>query len=582
MRRIGARLLLVCLLGLGATAGCPGSRQPTKRRAIKPPDATHPEPFPADMADDVRQYLLAVHKELHKAWAVDVLYQAAVHLPAEDPANNKDLVVQLTIDIDADGQPGAVRMVSASSHQPFNKSAVFALSTLKGKKLPPLPPSVGEGSGLLHWSFHRDRRSCSPAFARLKIHGLGPADTLFRALKRQDHDKARQIVEQNRSDPRVASTLVSAGLAAGSAAVRLAALELAQTQRLTNMLQMDRHPKLRKKAFKVLVQRKETAALKSLFGLAEPQSLAKQGSSTPLWAEDWLVDLLWALKSLELQVDSAKIERFLHDQRPMVALSAVPLVRKPEPLKRAIAVWQSEPRVSGPLAVRWRALKESSTAEELIRSALQGPGQMHTLEALRWYPLPSMASEVAKLALKGATPTVRVKAIQVLGKLGQPSAALLRSLAHKEDTVRIAAARALGGITAGKEKAARQLRRMARKETGAVAAEALAALAMLGVDNHRDYVLGRMDKLDLKGRTLVTAALWGFGEAAVPALAELVKGESPPLARAATESLSRIPGSAAKLVLKGARATPEEAAPAEANQEPLVQLIRLVLAARPR
>ena len=568
------RKLTLLLLVLGFVPGCPaastsqgGGTQVEVLRESGPTEArptgaaqttrteTGPE-LPAGLAADVKAYLLAVHQLVEREWREGVLARASAALPPSHPANQRQLVAEVAVSLDFDGQPSGARVARSSGYRAFDESALAVMRL--ARKLPPLPPSIGEGVTTLIWRFHRDERASSPAHARLDVKPPGPEEAMRRALARGQLDRARQLLRSSAGNPAVLELVAGAGLAASQAPVRRLALQLASPTQLQAVIPSSLRDAARwRLLLAALAARKNTRQLTALLDRA-----AAPGTEAAR-----LIDLLDALAWLEAPVASPLLVKLLARPEPAVVIAAANLARRADVLEAPLARWKSAPQTAGPLAVRVRALGESATADELIRHTLAGPDALPTLDAIARHMVKAYDAELEALVRSSKTgPAVRERAIEVLAVRHPSIGALYVALRDIHPAVQIAAARALARSRGNKVAISNRLADLAARTRGDVQTEMLAALAHIGDERFRDDTLRRVKQLDPARQVVIAEALGSYGEKAIAVLAKMLAQPSPALRAAAARGLARIGSERAKRLLASLPQSPPRPSPSPLQQ----------------
>jgi TonB family protein len=541
-------------------SGQPG--QPGQPGQGQPPEASSggSAELPAGLAEDLKDYLRAVHKLIGSEWEVGVLARASSTFPPTHPANQRSLMAEVAISLDLDGQLTAMRVSKSSGYQPFDESALGVMRL--ARKLPPLPRSAGEGFTTLFWRFHRDERSCSPAFARLESKPLTPEEAMRRALARGKLEQAMRILRSAGAAPAVLEVVAGVGLAASQpGSVRRLALQIASPAQLdTALAGAHRTADGWRLTLGALAARGDTRRLLALLDRATAAGLAS----------DRLVDLIDTLAWLDAKAAPVAVARLLERTEPAVVVAAANLVRDAVMLDTPLARFDRSLKVGGPLAVRRRALGESARAEELIKKALAGDAALVTLDSIARHGVRAVDATLEALVRTGKAPaTVRARAIDILADHAPSLAALYVAVRDKDPSVQIAAARALARAKGNKVAISTRIADVVSRARGEVLAETLAALARVGDERFRDDTLRRAKLLDPKYQPVVAEALGGYGEKAVPVLARMLAQPSPELRAAAARGLARIKTDAAQKLLAS-----QPAPPAAATVGPLQALLQ--------
>ncbi len=521
---------LVMMTGCGTTA--------QKQETSSTKGVVTMAPYVGGAPASQREYLLAIHRRLDELWTRGVLAMCDAMLPPGHPANRRGLMTEIEVKLDWLGQPNGLRIARPSGYAPFDQSALRVMTDLH--LLPVLPKGV-EGRATLRWRFHRDERSCDPRHARLEVRPLSEEEALERALARGELGRAAELLARSQGKPSLIAIVADAGLSSRDPAVCRAALRLAPSSRAEAILGSTRSRPLWPEAIGVLLARKEAAALTRVAEAAGPRAEAAR-----------LVPLLDALRELEGALPEKLAAELLARPERELVLAAAALARSAAALAPALTRWAADPLAAGPLAVRRAHL--TGEGLEAVRHALAGAGALPTLQALARSRVKALDADVETLARSAKTPAAaRAQAVALVGALKLSIIPLYVALRDGGPEVQIAAARALGAARANKLAVSHRLADLAFKASGAVAAEALAALARVGDERFRPDTVRRMRRLSAREQAVVVSALWGFGPVAVPLLVKLLQHESAAVRAAAAASLARVPGEAAQQALASVR-----------------------------
>lgn len=502
--------------------------------------------------DGILKYLRTIHKQLNDPWRNGVLIDAAKLLPPDHPANQPDLMAEIKMQLNEQGQPAGIKIFKSSGCNVFDNSALRVMSLLK--KLPPLPAQFDEGYFALHWKFFRDSRACDPQFAKFIFTPLAPEEYLRRALNREDIQLALQILEENGGKESLLVIIGEAGLASSNPQIRKLALQVASPTRVQAVLETEEASDIWEAALKALVERKISAPLLNILDqLLHPAPAWKGGITNKPTGDipQRIKEVLRALAKIPVTLPDSLAQQLLTHENVEVVQGAAALVGNLAILDKVIKRLRQNLATVGPLAVRKRSITADPKAEQLVRAALAGNGKISTLEALSNYPLPVFAAEIEALVKSGKTPpNVRIKAIEALAKLKSAPVPLYIALRADQAEVQMAAIKALREFPGKKLVASYRLADVAFQSKGAVAAEALTSLATLAEDHFREDTLRRMRYLDGAGQAKVAGVLWHYGETVVPILIKLLKSSHSEVRQAAMFSLARIPSEQAQEALR--------------------------------
>ncbi len=486
----------------------------------------------------VKRYLEQVHRQLHRAWSVDVLQPLSSTLPRTDPFNDPTLAVVLELALDRRSDPGWVRVVNGSGHPPFDAAAIRVISSLR--RLPPLPSMLEEGHLFLRWTFYRDHRRCSSDHADLLVVQLTRAEEVSRALKRSDYPATARLLKESKERAGLLAEVVRAGLSDPDPARGLRVLPLAYDTMLEAICREHGDSPLGRGALAELVDRGANGPLlRLLAGLSSSAAGANLDRS-------WALLLLKALSRQEVKPGAGTLAPLLGSSDPGVVFAAAPLVTDPAQLDQILPRWGSRPAVAGPLLVRRCWLRDDGACAEQIGRSLSGPGRRSTLRGLRGYPVPAALEHVAALVRHEEDPRVRLEGIKTLAAYqGEaPLGPLFTALTARENPrVVTAAAQVIGELGRRPLASSYRLAEVGYSQRrGPVAGAVLAAMARLGHETFREDVLRLQRGLEPRHRVLVIGNLWGFGGAVRPYLQRLASGQDAALASAARLSLGELDG----------------------------------------
>jgi hypothetical protein len=284
--------------------------------------------------------------------------------------------------------------------------------------------------------------------------------------------------------------------------------------------------------------------------------------------------LVAALTRLKASTEGAVMARLMKDRDARLVLAAALAVRDPSELDAAMNRFARQPEVAGTLAVYRLALGTSAAATAVFDKAFNGKARVAMLDVLQRSPCAALTPRVEALVRSAAVaPAVRVRAIEVLGSMTGPTSPFFVALLSKRADVRLAAIHALGRRKDKTNSVSYRLSVVA-KWGGKAGAAALVAVARRGVARSLSDTCYLIKVQAKKHRPRVVAAMWGFGEPAVPYLSGLLAHKNRAMAEAAASSLSRIKGAAAVRALASYRE--KNPAPVVAAKKPDSELARLL------
>lgn len=541
--------LLLAPAGAGArSAPSAGERVAERASAAK---AAAPVVASAGRSAAVREYLARVHAKMRFGWN-EVQDGARMMYPPGHPANHPNTMAEVTIRLNADGQPTSVRMTRRSGVRVFDNSALKVAGWLRD--LPPLPAELRDGHVSITWQFYRDSRGCKPAYARITIGALSPEEALQRALERRDWARARAVLTEHGARPTVAAIIAEAGIRSGQAGLRRLALRLAPSRRVVAFLSGRGADDLWDAGVAELAERRAHGSLVYLARryVAPRGSMRARAVTSRSRDRARCLQIVRVMKRCKTRVPRALTRQLLSDHRPAVVFAALGLVRSQAVLQEVADRAKLGPDLAVAMAVRRRSLGPDARATKTIRAALRGPRQLAAVEALAAYPLRCLAPDLARLARSSRTPVaVRERALQVLAQLQTEMGAFYVAMRGKIPRLQIAAARALATFTCNHRGISYRLADLAYTSRGQVKAEALAAQARIGLEKFLADVLWRTSRLSTPHKALVARNLWGFGAAAVPALTKMARHGESQLREAAIASLRRLDCDEARSALAG-------------------------------
>jgi hypothetical protein len=117
-----------------------------------------------------------MHRRIHELWGFGQI-EVWDEQPATSPVNDRRLMTNVEIVLNADGTVDHTAFVQRSGYAPYDV-AVFDVVYSAGP-YPPPPATLhsADGKVYLHWRFYRDDRQCAPDGVDLYILPLaGPVD----------------------------------------------------------------------------------------------------------------------------------------------------------------------------------------------------------------------------------------------------------------------------------------------------------------------------------------------------------------------------------------------------------------------
>jgi TonB family protein len=124
----------------------------TKRVDDEPLERTGPPPTSPD-------YVAAMHRPIHEAWAWGLLPQLDA-LPPAHPLNDQDLWTRVEIVLRSDGTLDQAVTVRRSGTAAFDAAARELVRAAAPFEPPPQALRSPNGKTYFHWAFHRDARAC--------------------------------------------------------------------------------------------------------------------------------------------------------------------------------------------------------------------------------------------------------------------------------------------------------------------------------------------------------------------------------------------------------------------------------------
>lgn len=565
MSRLAALALFATLSACAPAAKPPATGLSITAAQLAPP----PVPAGGTVAEQRKGYLAAVHTLLRPRWDL-VRSKASAILPPTHPANQLARITELSARLDRAGKIKSVAVVKGSGYTPFDESVQAALEHIP--RLPALPPALRRGHVELRWILHRDERSCGVEHARLVLHPLSPAEAFSDALAAGQLEQAYSILSAAPARQGLLTILARRGLSAsGDGPARRLALELAPEPLLVTLL--TRQPG--SPAWQPAVQQLEKRGAAGVLN----KELARVSRSAHSAGKVRRVSVLVAaLKRLKASPESAVMARLMKSTDAALVLAAAPAVRDPSELQHAMTRFAKQPSVAGTLAIFRLALSASPAATAVFDRAFSGKARGAMLDALQRFPCPALTPRVEALVRSTAVaPALRVRAIQVLGGMTGSTSPFFVALLSRREDVRLAAIEALGRRKDRTSGVSYRLSVVA-KWGGKVGAAALVAVARRGVARSLSDTRYLIKVQAKKHRPRVVAAMWGFGEPAVPYLSGLLTHRARDMREAAASSLARIKGAAAARALALYREkNPAPGASAKKPDSELARLMRRVI-----
>jgi len=118
-------------------------------------------------------YIARMHRSIHKLWGFGQL-EDWDELAGSSPLNNSNLATTLEMVLNRDGTVQKVGVVRMSGYLPFDAAAVDVVYSAGPYPDPPREIRSPDGKIYLQWTFHRDERQCTPAYARPVILAESP------------------------------------------------------------------------------------------------------------------------------------------------------------------------------------------------------------------------------------------------------------------------------------------------------------------------------------------------------------------------------------------------------------------------
>jgi TonB family protein len=118
-------------------------------------------------------YIARMHRSIHKLWGFGQL-EDWDELAGSSPLNNSHLATTLEMVLNRDGTVEKVGVVRMSGYLPFDAAAVDVVYSAGPYPDPPREIRSPDGKIYLQWTFHRDERQCTPAYARPVILAESP------------------------------------------------------------------------------------------------------------------------------------------------------------------------------------------------------------------------------------------------------------------------------------------------------------------------------------------------------------------------------------------------------------------------
>ena len=565
-------LLVACAPTMKQTSSVngPKSQAVSSSSSTVSVEQARPAPSRIKHSADEDKYLASLHKLVQPRWQ-QVLVNAGALLPRSHPANLPSRMTELEVHLDQQGQLKRIRVRQSSGCNPYDNSALATLARIG--KFPGLPASLQKGHVELRWRFHRDQRASSPDFARVVLHPLTPEEDFTRALKQQDWKTAQHILRTNRHRPTVISILVEAGLSAKNVQLNRMALRLAPLQRLLAVLENETSLPRWKEALTVLASRKGSSQIADhLRWVARPVSRINRPATEIALEAAKIAALLQTLNELGARAPEAVVRGLMLRKEAAVVLAASSMTADAALVSSALETFVNDPTVAGPLAVHRLALGQDARAAALATAALgHARGRAPTMAALRRTPVRSLVPRVEAMVRSSSLATdARVDAIRTLGKLVNSPVPFYVALLSPEARVQVAAIHALGQFSTHKTSISYRLTNIGLNNNSAVGAEALAAVARVGVERFLADVNHLSRRRRAPQRALVVGSFWGFGKTAVPMLSKLVSHKDHQVRQAAKASLARIQGKA------------DPAAGPHKVADPLAHLMQQALASMPK
>ncbi|MBU1240579.1 TonB C-terminal domain-containing protein [Myxococcota bacterium] len=115
------------------------------------------------------RYLKKVHPSIKKFWDNNVIQLAEMLLKSKHSFNNKGLVVSIEINVGATGKIASTGLVASSGYDPFDDTAIEAVSSLE--RVPPPPKSLLSDDGKVHmfWTLKRVAPYSSAKMAQIRF-----------------------------------------------------------------------------------------------------------------------------------------------------------------------------------------------------------------------------------------------------------------------------------------------------------------------------------------------------------------------------------------------------------------------------
>jgi TonB family protein len=105
-------------------------------------------------------FIARMHRDIHKLWGFGYL-EDLEQKPPSSPYNDRRLMSQLEIVLNADGTIDGVKVIRPSGFTPYDVAAVDTVFSAGPFPDPPREIRSANGKIYLHWKFHRDEHQCA-------------------------------------------------------------------------------------------------------------------------------------------------------------------------------------------------------------------------------------------------------------------------------------------------------------------------------------------------------------------------------------------------------------------------------------
>ena len=470
--------------------------------------------------DEVKVYLQWYEKQLTSGWVDGVVGLAAQWLPKSHPANLLSRWVEIGVDVDHRGRITRSWVNRKSGYHRFDNSALSLFRRIK--KTPGLPQSLRGQHVSLLWRFHRDSRACQARYARVKTRRKPAAERLQDALARRDFPAAKTIVAEHGRQATVRRILANHALATKGNTD--AGLLVATSEHLGQLLIAQSSPALLARVVAELVRRRAKLVLQRSLSELLNFRTGSWKRRRRIIPSELFQSLLSALAKTKGHIGGPLFDQLVQRYPDLVADAAL-LLDDEGRLKSLTTAFAHEAEISGPAAARLlqRGAVDAALATLVVR-ALASRHRLATLRILSAAPIARFATHLEQIVRNGsASGAARALAIEVLSRLGTGQSSFRSALRSRDQTVQMAAIRALSRSSVNKLSTSYQLARLGYADKGAVSAAALAAIATINHERFRWDVLRLLKRQQPEHQLEIVRQVWRFGSMAVKTLQTVVE-----------------------------------------------------------